>query len=118
MGIEGREHDMNGPWVRAWIAAMSDRVILARSVITCLIVGAFLTLINHGDELLAGKFTVTLAWQVGLTFLVPFVVATTSGAAATRPRHDSRSAARPDAASARGVPSESTAEVRGSASEG
>jgi hypothetical protein len=59
-------------------------------VITCLIVGALLTAINHGDQLLRGEFDSTMAWQVGLTFLVPFLVATSSGAAAMQNRRDPR----------------------------
>jgi hypothetical protein len=54
--------------------------------VTCLIVGAVLAAINHGDQLLRGQLDTTIAWQIGLTFLVPFVVATTSGAAAMRSR--------------------------------
>jgi len=70
--------------IRTWTAAASDRAILRRSVVTCLIVGAVLTLINQGDALLRGEFDSVMAWKIGLTFLVPFVVATMSGAAAVR----------------------------------
>jgi hypothetical protein len=34
---------------RSWISAASDRTILRRSVVTCLIVGAILTVTNQGD---------------------------------------------------------------------
>ena len=54
---------------------------------TCLFVGALLTVINHGDQLIRGELDTTMAWQIGLTFLVPFIVATTSGAAAMRSRY-------------------------------
>ena len=81
-----------GEQLRAWIAAATDRAILGRSIVTCLIVGALLSVINHGDQLLRGEFSAVLAWQVFLTFVVPFVVATTSGAAAiqSRANHGSR----------------------------
>jgi hypothetical protein len=69
---------------RPWLEAATDRALLGRSAVTCLFVGALLTAINHGDRLLRGEFSVTMAWQIGLTFLVPFVVATVSGAAALR----------------------------------
>lgn len=72
--------------LRTWTAATSDRGILRRSIVTCLIVGALLAVINHGDELIRGEFDSTMAWQIGLTFLVPFIVATLSGAAAIRGR--------------------------------
>lgn len=71
---------------RAWLATATDRGILSRSVVTCLIVGALLTVINHGDQLIRGAIDWTLAWQVGLTFVVPFLVATTSAAAAIQSR--------------------------------
>jgi hypothetical protein len=74
---------------RSWIAAASDRTILRRSVATCLIVGAILTVINQGDRLVRGEFDVAMAWKIGVTFLVPFVVATFSGAAVIRSRDDS-----------------------------
>jgi hypothetical protein len=70
--------------IRTWTAAVSDGAILRRSVVTCLIVGAVLTAINQGDALLRGEFDSVMAWKIGLTFLVPFVVATMSGAAAVR----------------------------------
>ena len=78
--------------LRSWTVASSDRAILRRSIVTCLIVGALLTVINHGDELIRGEFDSTMAWQIGLTFLVPFVVATVSGAAAVRSRPGDRHA--------------------------
>jgi len=74
---------------RSWISAASDRTILRRSVVTCLIVGAILTVINQGDRFLRGEFDGAMAWKIGLTFLVPFVVATISGAAVIRSRDDS-----------------------------
>jgi hypothetical protein len=60
---------------------------MRRSVVTCLVVGALLTGINQGDRLIGGELDWTMAWQIGLTFLVPLVVATVSGAMAIR-RHN------------------------------
>jgi hypothetical protein len=40
-------------------------------------------------DLLRGEFDLTMGWKIGLTFLVPFVVATFSGAAVIRSRADS-----------------------------
>lgn len=56
---------------------------------SCLIVGAILTAINQGDRLVRGEIDGAMAWKIGLTFLVPFVVATISGAAVIRSRDDS-----------------------------
>lgn len=41
-------------------------------------------MINQGDALIRGEFDSTMAVKIGLTFVVPFVVATISGAAAIR----------------------------------
>ena len=79
---------IEGNRARPWLSAATDRAILRRSVVTCLIVGALLTVINHGDQLLRGEFSSTVAWQIGLTFLVPFLVATSSAAAAIRSHGD------------------------------
>ena len=75
--------------LRTWTTAASDRAILRRSVVTCLLVGTLLTFINQGDRLLRGEFDSTMAWKIGLTFLVPFLVATVSGAAVIRSRANS-----------------------------
>jgi hypothetical protein len=69
--------------------------------VTCLIVGAVLTAINHGDQLIRGELNPTMAWQIGLTFVVPFVVATTSGAAAIRGHVHQGHDGRPDPAEPR-----------------
>ena len=74
--------------VRGWRSAATDRSILGRSAIMCLVVGAVLTFINHGDQLIRGELDSSMLWKVPLTFLVPFVVATFSGAAAIRTRVD------------------------------
>jgi hypothetical protein len=72
--------------LRSWVSPASDRALLRRSIITCLIVGAILTVINQGDRLLRGELDAAMGWKIGLTFLVPFVVATLSGAAVIRSR--------------------------------
>jgi hypothetical protein len=76
--------------LRSWVSAASDRALLRRSILTCLLVGAILTAINQGDRLLRGEFDTGMGWKIGLTFLVPFVVATISGAAVIKSRDDSR----------------------------
>jgi hypothetical protein len=75
--------------LRSWVSAVSDRALLRRSIVTCLIVGAILTGINQGDRLLRGEFDLAMGWKIGLTFLVPFVVAAFSGAAVIRSRDGS-----------------------------
>ncbi len=49
--------------------------MLRRSVLTALVVGTALVLINHGTALAAGEFRSALVWQIPLTYAVPFCVA-------------------------------------------
>lgn len=64
--------------------AAADRSILRRALATALIVGFVLTLINHGNEILSGQLGHSHIWPIALTFMIPFVVATTSSVAASR----------------------------------
>lgn len=45
-----------------------------KAIYTAAVVGTVLTLINHGDVLLAGA--VPMAWKVALTYCVPYCVTT------------------------------------------
>jgi hypothetical protein len=52
--------------------------------VSAVIVGAALTVINHGEELAAGRVDTGLAIRVGLTFVVPFLVSLISSTTALR----------------------------------
>lgn len=53
-----------------------------RSLVVALVVGTLLTVINQGDALIAGSgFSV---WKAGLTYCVPYLVATYGAVAAKR----------------------------------
>lgn len=64
------------------IALRSD--VLARSLRIALVVGTVLALINHGDRILSGALDASALARIGLTYLVPFVVATWSAVQALR----------------------------------
>jgi hypothetical protein len=68
--------------LRNWLRIASRPSVLRRSVATAFVVGAILAVINHGDAVLRGRIDVGLAFQIVLTFLVPFAVATVSSVAA------------------------------------
>lgn len=53
-------------------------------MVTALLVGSILALINHGPEILAGSLELPKLWRIALTALVPFCVATLVGVAAKR----------------------------------
>ncbi|MFL2741259.1 MAG: nitrate/nitrite transporter NrtS [Paracoccaceae bacterium] len=46
--------------------------IIRRALLTSLVVGSVLLLINHGDTVRAQEYPAL--WKVGLTYFVPFVV--------------------------------------------
>jgi hypothetical protein len=50
--------------------------MLRRSVATGFVVGTILVAINQGGTLAAGHLSESLIWQIPLTYVVPFCVAT------------------------------------------
>jgi hypothetical protein len=61
---------------------MAKPRIVRRALLTALIVGTVLTLVNHGAALVRGGLGAELLWPVVLTFLTPYVVASVSSAMA------------------------------------
>ena len=55
--------------------ALRHRRLLRRSLLTALVVGTILTLINQGPMLFDGRAPLSLAWKIPLTYCVPFLVA-------------------------------------------
>ena len=71
-------------YVRAWLNLATHPSVLKRSLVTCGIVGTVLVAINHSDAVLRASIDPGTAVQIVLTFLVPFLVSTTSSIAAIR----------------------------------
>jgi hypothetical protein len=74
--LAGRWSFVLGGERRCLGCALRYRPLLRRSVVTALVVGTLLVLINQGSLLLSGQFPGSLIWQVPLTYCVPFCVAT------------------------------------------
>ena len=55
--------------------AVTDRRLLRRSLRISGVVGTLLTAINQGNVLISGTWPYSLAWQIPLTYAVPFSVA-------------------------------------------
>jgi hypothetical protein len=71
--------DWLSSWAPTWRVFVSyalERDTLIRSTKTALVVGTVLGLINHGQALLTGHFTLEHLGPLLLTYLVPFSVAT------------------------------------------
>lgn len=56
--------------------ALRDRALLRSSARVALVVGTLLTAINQGQALLSQPVTPGLGLRIGLTYVVPFCVAT------------------------------------------
>lgn len=59
---------------------------LRRTLPTALIVGTILLLINHGDVIVHGQYTLRVGIKAGVTYCVPFVVSNIGVLIATRRR--------------------------------
>jgi Mg/Co/Ni transporter MgtE len=62
--------------MKLYIKYAKSRVIFIRSIRVSLVVGTVLAIINHCDAIIDGTFNSTNLFQVILTYLVPFLVAT------------------------------------------
>jgi hypothetical protein len=67
---------MLGAAARCLRCSLCYRPLLRRSALTSLVVGTVLVLINQGGGLVSGQPPPSLVWQIPLTYLVPFCVAT------------------------------------------
>ena len=67
-----------------WYYHALSRSIVRRSLIVAAIVGSVLALINHGDAIMIGVMTPDRWLRIGLTYLVPYVVATYGAVSAVR----------------------------------
>jgi hypothetical protein len=62
------------------------RLIVRRALMTALIVGTILTIINQGHLLLAGDISPPLLLRIALTYLVPYCVSTSGAIGLARVR--------------------------------
>jgi hypothetical protein len=67
---------------RTTIHAAARPQVVWRGIKVASVVTPILTLLNHGNEILAGTTGPSFWLQVGATFLVPFTVSVVSGAMA------------------------------------
>jgi hypothetical protein len=80
----GRASYQLGGEQRCLLCALRYRPLLKRSTLTALVVGTILVSINQGGILLSGVLPASLLWQIPLTYLVPFCVATWGALSNTR----------------------------------
>jgi hypothetical protein len=71
----------------SWLACACRRDVVRRGLRYAIVVGAVLITINHGAEIVRGDVTVGRALRIGLTLLVPYLVATFASVEAIRARH-------------------------------
>ena len=73
--LAGRSAYLLGSEHRCLPCAFRYRPMLKRSLLTALVVGTVLVAINQGGLLVSGAWPASLLWQIPLTYVVPFCVA-------------------------------------------
>jgi len=68
--------------VYEWLALCATKNIVRRALFTSVIVGTILVIINHGDALLHGNIDTARVLRIILTYMVPYMVSTTSSVSA------------------------------------
>ncbi|MCE2464326.1 MAG: nitrate/nitrite transporter NrtS [Dehalococcoidia bacterium] len=56
--------------------ALGHWPMLRRSLLTALLVGTILAVLNQGDRLFSGSWVSAFYWKIPLTYCVPFLVTT------------------------------------------
>lgn len=69
---------------KSWLATAMEASVRRRALKVAFLVGSILAVINHGDVVLAGTATAVVWIKIGLTFLVPYCVATFASVQAIR----------------------------------
>jgi hypothetical protein len=62
--------------IRSFFVYCAERDTILRSIKTALVIGTILAIINHGQQLLSGHFSLNWIIPMLITYLVPFSVAT------------------------------------------
>lgn len=70
--------------MRLFLKHATQKVCVYRSTKVALVVGTVLGLINHYDAIFYGPLTTTEIFQISITYLVPFSVATFGSAMQAR----------------------------------
>lgn len=60
--------------LKTWALVVFTPVHLKRTLLIAFVIGTWLNLFNHGDELLRGAFGAHLAIKLALNYLTPFIV--------------------------------------------
>jgi hypothetical protein len=60
--------------LKTFARVVATPVHLKRTLLIAFVVGSWLNLFNHGDELLRGAFTAPLAIKLALNYVTPFIV--------------------------------------------
>lgn len=67
-----------------WLTMAMRRSITTRAARVALLVGSALVIVNQGDALYRGEWTLLLAVKIALTYCVPYAVSTYASVAALR----------------------------------
>jgi class 3 adenylate cyclase len=71
-------------WITEWLRIAADRSVLQRCILTALVVGTVLTLITQADVLFSPRWDAAVGMQVGLLYVVPYLVSSVASVSAIR----------------------------------
>ena len=69
-------------WITEWLRTAAERSVRQRSLLTALLVGTVLTLIAHGGVVFSPNWDAALGIQVGLLYVIPYVVSSMASVSA------------------------------------
>ena len=70
--------------MKEWFKLAFSFKVLRRALLTAVIVGTVLVVINYGDAILKGQIDQVRLFRMGLTVVVPYLVSTVSSVATLR----------------------------------
>lgn len=74
----------DAPLEQSFLEIAISRSVVIRALRIAIVVGLILAVINHGDMIVRGEFSLELLCKIFLTFLVPYSVSTYSSVLAVR----------------------------------
>ena len=74
-----------------WVQIAISSIVIRRAIKVSIVVGTLLVMINHSLAIWQGDITQFRLFQIGLTYLVPYCVATWSSVAALMDRDNESS---------------------------
>ena len=63
-------------WMNDWLKTAARNDVVRRGLKVGLVVGTILTVINQGNRILAGEWSMEILLKIAMTYVVPYCVST------------------------------------------